>query len=63
QYAELQEYHYKLLKEQESAKELREDLSQSVNNLKMFADEVARQAESLVNDLQAKLAGGKIVEL
>jgi hypothetical protein len=28
----------------------------------MFADEVARRAESLVNDLRAKLAGGEATE-
>jgi hypothetical protein len=29
----------------------------------MFADEVARRAVSLVNELQAKLAGGEVSEL
>jgi hypothetical protein len=60
---ELEECHYRLLKEYESAKKLQEDLGQSANNSKMFADEVARRAESLVNDLQAKLAGGEVAEL
>jgi DNA polymerase III alpha subunit (gram-positive type) len=63
QSAELQECHHKLLKEHESAKELQKDLSQSLNNSKMFADEVARRAESLVNKLQAKLAEGEVSEL
>jgi hypothetical protein len=62
QSAELQECHCKLLKELKSAEELQEDLSQSVNDSKMFADEVARRAESLVNDLRAKLAGGEATE-
>jgi hypothetical protein len=29
----------------------------------MFANEVAKRAESLVNDLQAKLAKGEVAEL
>jgi hypothetical protein len=63
QSAELQEYYYKLLEEHKSAKELQEDFSQSLNNSKMFADEVARRAESLVNQLQAKLAEDEVSEL
>ncbi|UPX14616.1 uncharacterized protein EKO05_0005093 [Ascochyta rabiei] len=63
QCAELQECHYKLLKAHENAEELQKDLSQSVNDSKIFADEVARRAESLVNDLRAKLAGGNVAEL
>jgi hypothetical protein len=63
QSAELEECHYKFLKEHKSAEDLQEDFSQSVNNSKMFADEVARRAASLVNELQAKLAGGEVSEL
>jgi hypothetical protein len=63
QSVELEECYYRLLKEYESAKKLQEDLGQSANNSKMFADEVARRAESLVNDLRAKLAGGEVAEL
>jgi hypothetical protein len=62
QSAELEECHYKLLEEYENAKKLQDDLSQSANDSKMFADEVARRAESLVNDLRAKLAGGEATE-
>jgi hypothetical protein len=63
QSVELEECHYRLLKEYENAKKLQEDLGQSANDSKMFADEVARRAESLVNDLRAKLAGGEVAEL
>jgi hypothetical protein len=63
QFAELEEYHSKLLKEHESAEELQEQLNQSLNNSEMFSNEVARRAESLVNELRAKLAGSNILEL
>ncbi|KAA8611972.1 hypothetical protein PtrSN002B_005540 [Pyrenophora tritici-repentis] len=63
QLAELEEHHCELLKKYKSAEELREDLSKYMNNSDMFANEVARRAESLVNDLQAKLAGGQVAEL
>jgi hypothetical protein len=59
QFVDQQECHCKLLEELKSAEGLEEDLRQS----KMFADEVAKQAESLVNDLHAKLAGGEVAEL
>ena len=59
QFLDQQDCHCKLLEELKSAEGLEEDLRRS----KMFADEVAKQAESLVNDLQAKLAGGEVAEL
>jgi hypothetical protein len=63
QSTELQECHCKLLEEYKSAEEIQEDLIQSVNDSKAFADEVARRAESLVKELQAKLAGSGVSEL
>ena len=60
---ELQECHHKLLKEHKSSEELQKDLRKSANDSKIFADEVARRAESLVDHLQAKLAGGEVAEL
>ena len=63
EFAELQACHYKLEKEYESAEGLQEGSSQSVTNSRMFADKVARRAESLVNNLQAKLARGEVAEL
>ena len=53
QLMELQECHYKLLEEHER-------LNQSVKDSKMFADEVAEKAESLVNNFRTKLAGGEV---
>ena len=43
--------------------QIREDLSKYVNDSNMFAEEVARRADSLVNDLQAQLAGGEVAQL
>jgi chromosome segregation ATPase len=60
---ELQERHCELLERYESAEELKKDLRKYVNESNMFTDEVARRAESLVNDLRAKLAGGEVAEL
>jgi hypothetical protein len=63
QFVELQERHCELLNKYKSTEEIQEDLSKYVNDSNMFADEVARRAESLVNDLQAKLAGGEVAKL
>jgi hypothetical protein len=63
QFIELQECHSKLLKEHESSEGLHGDLNQSAADSQMFADEVAKRAESLVNNLRAKLDGGEAGEL
>ena len=63
QFIELQECHDKLLEEYESSERLQEDLNTSVTDAQMFADEVAGRAESLVNNLRARLAGGEVEEL
>jgi chromosome segregation ATPase len=62
QFIELQECHCKLLKEHENCEGLNEDLTRSAKDSKIFADEVARRAEDVVNNLQAKMAGGKVGE-
>ncbi|KAI4940885.1 hypothetical protein J4E91_011142 [Alternaria rosae] len=56
QFLELQECHCKLVKEHDSSVET---LRKSARDSQIFADEVARQAEGLVQDLQAKLAGNE----
>jgi chromosome segregation ATPase len=63
QFAELQECHFKLLKEYEGSERLCEDLRRSAQDSKTFADEVARRVEGLVNSPQTRLAGGKAGEL
>jgi chromosome segregation ATPase len=63
QFVELQECHFKLLKEHEGSERLHEDLHKSVQDSKTFADEVARRAEGLVNSLRARPAGGEAGEL
>lgn len=63
QFIKLQECHCKILKEHENSEGLHVDLSQSAKNSQMFADEVAKRAESLVNNLRAKLDGGEAGEL
>ena len=63
QFVELQDLHCDLMDRCESAEEARDGLNKYVNDSNMFADEVARRAESLVNDLRAKLAGGEATEL
>jgi hypothetical protein len=63
QFMELQECHSQLLKEHECSEELHEDLGQSVRIPHIFADGVARRAESIVNNLRATLAGGEVTEL
>jgi uncharacterized phage infection (PIP) family protein YhgE len=63
QFAELQECHFKLLKEYEGSERLCEDLHRSAQDSKTFADEVARRVEGLVNSPQTRLAGGKAGEL
>lgn len=63
QFVELQDLHCELLDKYKSTEEIQEDLSRYVNDSKMFSDEVARRAESLVNGLRAKLAGGEVTEL
>jgi hypothetical protein len=61
-FMELQECHSELLKEHECSKELQEDLGQSVQTPQMFADSFASRAESIVNNVQASLAGGEVAE-
>jgi len=63
QFIELQECHCKLLKAHENPEGLHVDPSQSAKNSQMFADEVAKRAESLVNNLTAKLDGSEAGEL
>jgi hypothetical protein len=63
QFLELQDLHCELLDRYKSTEEIQEDLSKYVNDLNMFADEVARRAESLVNEHRAKLAGGEVTGL
>ncbi|KAG9186445.1 hypothetical protein G6011_09553 [Alternaria panax] len=63
QFIELQECHCKLLKEHENSEGLHGDLHQSATDSQMFADEVAKRAESLVNNLRAKLDGAEACEL
>lgn len=63
QFVELEERHGELLKKYESAEKTREGLNKYVNDSNMFANEIARRAESLVNDLRAKLNGGEVTEL
>ncbi|EUC27560.1 hypothetical protein COCCADRAFT_111378 [Bipolaris zeicola 26-R-13] len=60
QFMELQECHDKLLKEYESCVKVQEDLNKSAKESRMFADEVARRAESLLNSSPARLAGGDV---
>jgi hypothetical protein len=50
QFLELQDLHCELLDKYKSTEEIQEDLSKYVNNSNMFADKVARRAESLVNE-------------
>ncbi|KAF5852430.1 hypothetical protein GGP41_007861 [Bipolaris sorokiniana] len=60
QFIELQECHDKLLKEYESCTKVQEDLNKSATESRMFADEVARRAESLLNNSRANLVGGDV---
>lgn len=60
QFIELQECHDKLLKEYESCVKVQEDLNRSATDSRTFADEVARRAESLLNNSRASLAGGDV---
>jgi len=57
QLSELQEYHCKLMEEHKNRVET---LEKSARDSEVFADEVARQAEGLVRDLQVKLAGTEV---
>lgn len=63
QFVELQERHCELLEKYKSTEAIQENLSKYMNDSNMFADEVARRADSLVNDLQAKLAEGEVANL
>ncbi|XP_014553188.1 hypothetical protein COCVIDRAFT_29559 [Bipolaris victoriae FI3] len=60
QFIKLQECHDKLLKEYKSCARVQEDLNKSTTESQMFADKVARRAESLLNNSQANLVRGDI---
>ncbi|CAN9212200.1 unnamed protein product [Alternaria alternata] len=63
QFAELQECHFKLLKEYKDSKRLCKDLHRSAQDSKTFANKVARRVKGLVNSPQTRLAEGKAEEL
>ncbi|KAJ5025161.1 hypothetical protein J3E73DRAFT_392406 [Bipolaris maydis] len=62
QFMELQEYHDKLLKEYESCVKVQKDLNKSAKESRMFANKVARRAESLLKSSPASQAGGDVEE-
>lgn len=58
EFSELQECHDKLLKQYDSCVKVQEVLNKSATDSRMFADEVARRAESLLENSRSRLAGG-----
>ncbi|KAJ6201960.1 hypothetical protein J3E72DRAFT_182298 [Bipolaris maydis] len=58
EFSELQECHDKLIKQYDSCVKVQEDLNKSATDSRMLAYEVARQAESLLENSPANLAGG-----
>ncbi|XP_014551498.1 hypothetical protein COCVIDRAFT_112784 [Bipolaris victoriae FI3] len=60
QFIELQECHDELVKEYASCEKIQEDLKKSATDSRMFADEVAKRAESLLNNSSGRLAEGDV---
>ena len=61
QFIELQECHDKLVKEYEGCAKIQEDLKKSATDARVFADEVAKRAQSLLNNSSVRLAEGDVV--
>jgi hypothetical protein len=60
QFIELQECHDKLVGEYESCAKIQEDLEKSATESRVFADEVAKRAQSLLNNSSVRLAEGDV---